>query len=1209
MSGLMEQGSVGSLPDCANTTLSTVQSTPPEGDRTDEPASSGSQPRRPRRHQGVRYQERRFQWTFEMNCDLYSMYQKARSEGRGYMNRLLQYWTERYPNFSFSRQHLRDQASRLAKNSAFCAQYSVCVETTVPEMNQAVDSSDDPASSIEANTEGVEDFSQAATVDTLQDLSVTLPSNSAHEQEHQQFIDPLAIRFYELLPRILSTTLTLRRTLPRPNCIIQSESLQLLNDCISDYLRDISDLWTINCCVYTAAFVLLESRGRLKPAQSDDNKTSQKDEVSMVRSDLARVSNELFRMRVNLRNRTKKEEQIKNYLQNKYRVSVWSARTLTGLHESLIQMLKVATVRSNYSKTKESARKLNSQFVRDQRSVYRDFKKSHAPRSVPDANATEQFWKLLYSEGQFDSNCLSLKILREFASDCNFNSDPVHWEKFTSIEIESIMKKLPSWRAPGPDKIHTFWYKKFHSTYSVIATAFENLKVIEENEKWLCTGRTILLYKRGNSLDPGNYRPITCLNNLYKVLTSCLLKRFNKHVEKYGLYDPQQRGVRRNQRGCHENLLIDRMIMDEVHLYKRNLSCCWIDYRKAFDSISHGYMLEVVSILRFAEPFQLLLASLVQNWCTNLELGFGVNQTCIPIAIRKGIYQGDSLSPALFCLCLFPISLALKRFQGYSPGKPRFRDSQCAITHLYYIDDLKMYSSSRKELERMLTVLSDVSGEVGLQFCAEKSNICVIERGKIVNSSDGPGVNGIEHIDPDRPYKYLGILQTSGPHTAAVIEKVSDECLRRANIVWSSDLSAFHKVKAHNTWAVPVVSYVMPILKIPVTTIRNLDTKVRSVLTECNAHHLRSSVSRLYLPRSKGGRGLLSFEHLNERLLVDLCCYLTLSNGAYIQCVTTHEFERSASNIFRWASEIVEAYCHSIVFSPHHNTIEFDGVSYGISQLQKLLKLIKQCLSSQQHLLLERDYQSHVFHGAFLKKASGTFDMGLSFLWLHDRSITCANESLILAFQDGVVATRWMQKHIFDLDVCDSCRICGHSVESVEHVLSSCTPLAPTMYLRRHNQVLKILYHYFIGSPTKDYWRDPAPVYENDSFKLYWDQPVQVVGFTQSNRPDIVLWSKNEKCTYLIDVSIPSDSNLHLKFCEKIAKYSDLAMLMKLTYSLERVVIIPVIISITGLMSLESKSSLQNIVKDADIMKIISKLQKTALLGSCRIMRSVLLRD
>ena len=62
----------------------------------------------------------------------------------------------------------------------------------------------------------------------------------------------------------------------------------------------------------------------------------------------------------------------------------------------------------------------------------------------------------------------------------------------------------------------------------------------------------MLLHKKGDSLKPSNYRLITCLN-LYKILTSCLLKRFNLHVERDGLYDPQQQGVCRNQRGCHEN--------------------------------------------------------------------------------------------------------------------------------------------------------------------------------------------------------------------------------------------------------------------------------------------------------------------------------------------------------------------------------------------------------------------------------------------------------------------------------------------------------------------------------------------------------------------------------------------------------------------------------------------------------------------------------
>jgi len=82
--------------------------------------------------------------------------------------------------------------------------------------------------------------------------------------------------------------------------------------------------------------------------------------------------------------------------------------------------------------------------------------------------------------------------------------------------------------------------------------------------------------------------------------------------------------------------------------------------------------------------------------------------------------------------------------------------------------------------------------------------------------------------------------------------------------------------------------------------------------------------------------------------------------------------------------------------------------------------------------------------------------------------------------------------------------------------------------------VLKILYHYLIGSHTKNYWRDSTPVYETE---LYKDQPVQVVGYSRSDRPDIVLWNKSNKHNYLIDVSIPCDNNLHSKFCDKIAKY------------------------------------------------------------------------
>ena len=93
--------------------------------------------------------------------------------------------------------------------------------------------------------------------------------------------------------------------------------------------------------------------------------------------------------------------------------------------------------------------------------------------------------------------------------------------------------------------------------------------------------------------------------------------------------------------------------------------------------------------------------------------------------------------------------------------------------------------------------------------------------------------------------------------------------------------------------------------------------------------------------------------------------------------------------------------------------------------------------------------------------------MALLILCLHDCSITCDNVSLIFAYQDGVVATRRMQSHIFGFNVSDSCRICGHCVESVERVLSSWIPPALTiilLYSKWHNKVSKILWS--ITTPT-----------------------------------------------------------------------------------------------------------------------------------------------
>ena len=57
-----------------------------------------------------------------------------------------------------------------------------------------------------------------------------------------------------------------------------------------------------------------------------------------------------------------------------------------------------------------------------------------------------------------------------------------------------------------------------------------------------------------------------------------------------------------------------------------------------------------------------------------------------PIEIRRGIFQGDALSPLLFCITLIPLTNELNRADcGY-----QVHGTERKISHLLYMDDLKL---------------------------------------------------------------------------------------------------------------------------------------------------------------------------------------------------------------------------------------------------------------------------------------------------------------------------------------------------------------------------------------------------------------------------------------------------------------------------------------------------------------------------------------
>ena len=134
------------------------------------------------------------------------------------------------------------------------------------------------------------------------------------------------------------------------------------------------------------------------------------------------------------------------------------------------------------------------------------------------------------------------------------------------------------------------------------------------------------------------------------------------------------------------------------------------------------------------------------------------NFELVEVEIKRGIFQGDSLSPLVFVLALILLSLILRK----AKAAYEFSESKEKINHLLFMDDLKLYSRSEKGLDSLLQTVHVFSEDIGIEFGVEKCAMLLMEKGKTVKSVDIelPDCKVIKLLQEGESYKYLGILET-----------------------------------------------------------------------------------------------------------------------------------------------------------------------------------------------------------------------------------------------------------------------------------------------------------------------------------------------------------------------------------------------------------------------------------------------------------------
>jgi hypothetical protein len=214
-------------------------------------------------------------------------------------------------------------------------------------------------------------------------------------------------------------------------------------------------------------------------------------------------------------------------------------------------------------------------------------------------------------------------------------------------EISSLISKLKPRKSIGPNSIPTNILIDFNSEFSHILSNLFNISflngIFPDILKLSCV---IPIYKNGSKLSCTNYRPISILSNISKLLEKLMYSRLYSFLNSFNCLNEYQFGFRSKHSTCHALISITKKIkkaLDTGHY----VGGVFIDLQKAFDTVDHTILiskLEHYGVRGVAcHWFQSYLSNRKQFVSIN---GYKSNNKHIVC----GVPQGSVLGPLLFLI-------------------------------------------------------------------------------------------------------------------------------------------------------------------------------------------------------------------------------------------------------------------------------------------------------------------------------------------------------------------------------------------------------------------------------------------------------------------------------------------------------------------------------------------------------------------------------
>uniref|UniRef100_A0A803QQM3 Reverse transcriptase domain-containing protein n=1 Tax=Cannabis sativa TaxID=3483 RepID=A0A803QQM3_CANSA len=435
---------------------------------------------------------------------------------------------------------------------------------------------------------------------------------------------------------------------------------------------------------------------------------------------------------------------------------------------------------------------------------------------------------------------------------------------FEEEEVRNIVFSCEGNKAPGPDgfslaALQNNWETIKYDLMEVFR-AFHREGRIEGsiNDTFIC-----LIPKRLNSCKVKDYRPISLITSVYKIIAKTLATRL-RGVLGETISETQSAFVEGRQ--ILDSVLMANEAVEDYRSRGKKGIVLKIDFEKAYDRVDWGFLDLVMRKKGFGERWTKWIRGCVSTTSFSIFINGRVRGK---FNGSRGLRQVDPLSPFLFTLIadvlgrMVDKAIDTESLSGFQIGKDDIQ-----LSHLQFADDTLFFVKDEASLQKLVKIVEAFCGISGLKVNLNKSQLL-----GVCMDEDAVAQSAIQiGCEVGRwPMTYLGMPLGGSPRKRSFWEPVLDKCATRMDGWKCSFLSRGGRLTLIQSVLSSLPIYFLSLFKAPKVVLKELEKMMRDFFWEggdlAGGDHL-VAWDEVCKPRAEGGLAIGRLEMRNKGLLM-----------------------------------------------------------------------------------------------------------------------------------------------------------------------------------------------------------------------------------------------------------------------------------------------------------------------------------------------------